>query len=59
MTGHPNNSLRTHEPARFGQAAVGLSDMDAVAVEGGGGWRKSSHAWDDAALQKFEAAIYV
>jgi hypothetical protein len=21
-------------------------------------WRKSSHAWDDAALQRFEAAIY-
>lgn len=22
------------------------------------GWRKSSHAWDDAALQRFESAIY-
>jgi hypothetical protein len=27
--------------------------------EGGGGWRKSSHAWDESALEKFEAAIYV
>ena len=23
-----------------------------------GGWRKDSHAWDDAALQRFEAEIY-
>jgi hypothetical protein len=23
-----------------------------------GGWRRSSHAWDDAAVQRFEAAIY-
>jgi hypothetical protein len=26
--------------------------------EDGGGWRKGSHAWDDAALQQFEAGIY-
>ena len=26
--------------------------------EQGDTWRKSSHAWDDAALQRFEAAIY-
>jgi len=26
--------------------------------EDGGPWRKSSHAWDDDALQRFEAAIY-
>jgi hypothetical protein len=26
--------------------------------EQGDRWRKSSHAWDDAALQRFEAAIY-
>jgi hypothetical protein len=26
--------------------------------EQGDTWRKSSHAWDDAALQNFEAAIY-
>jgi hypothetical protein len=26
--------------------------------EDGGGWRKGSHAWDDEALQRFEAAIY-
>lgn len=26
--------------------------------EDGGGWRKSDHAWDDAALQRFEAGIY-
>lgn len=26
--------------------------------EQGDTWRKSSHAWDDAALQKFEAALY-
>jgi hypothetical protein len=26
--------------------------------EQGDPWRKSSHAWDDAALQHFEAAIY-
>jgi hypothetical protein len=24
----------------------------------GDGWRKSSHAWDDQALQRFEAEIY-
>ena len=23
-----------------------------------GGWRRSSHAWDDAVLQRFESAIY-
>ena len=27
--------------------------------EQGDTWRKSSHAWDDAALQHFESAIYV
>ena len=26
--------------------------------EEGDTWRKSSHAWDDAAIQEFEAAIY-
>ena len=26
--------------------------------QGAGGWRKDSHAWDDGALQKFEAQIY-
>ena len=26
--------------------------------EGGGGWRKDSHAWDDDALRRFEAEIY-
>jgi hypothetical protein len=26
--------------------------------EQGDRWRKSSHAWDDAAMQRFEAAIY-
>jgi hypothetical protein len=27
--------------------------------EQGDRWRKSSHAWDDAALQRFEAGLYV
>jgi hypothetical protein len=24
----------------------------------GGGWHRGSHAWDDAALQRFESGIY-
>ena len=26
--------------------------------QGGGAWRASSHAWDEAALQRFEAELY-
>ena len=34
------------------------SDFPNYIQEQGDTWRKSSHAWDDAAIQQFEAAIY-
>jgi hypothetical protein len=34
------------------------SDFPNYLAEQGDTWRKSSHAWDDATLQRFEAAIY-
>jgi hypothetical protein len=36
-----------------------LSNFPNFIDEGGGTWRKNSHAWDEAVLQRFEAAIYV
>jgi len=34
------------------------SDFPNYLQEQGDTWRKSSHAWDDTAIQQFEAAIY-
>jgi hypothetical protein len=34
------------------------SDFPNYLAEQGDPWRKSSHAWDDSALQRFESAIY-
>ena len=34
------------------------SDFPNYLQEQGDTWRKSSHAWDDAVIQQFEAAIY-
>src|SRR6266702_3836594 len=43
------------------QARVGYCRMDFpnFLEERGDTWRKSSHAWSDAALQRFESALYV
>jgi hypothetical protein len=35
------------------------SDFPNFLDQSGETWRKSTHAWDDAVLQRFEAAIYV
>lgn len=32
--------------------------LDDSQAQRNGGWRRSSHAWDDAALQRFESALY-
>ena len=34
------------------------TDFPNFMEQGGETWRKNSHAWDEAALQRFEAAIY-
>jgi hypothetical protein len=34
------------------------SDFPNYLQEQGDTWRKSSHAWDDAAIQRFEAVLY-
>jgi len=33
-------------------------DFPNYIAEQGDGWRKGSHAWEDAALQRFEAGLY-